>query len=274
MYDNIRKTILLVACLLAVITPALSKASAEYPGRELYLDAKYISLEDLKKEFNDVIVIDTRSSYEFKTLHIKNAINIPLTSSNFKTLFKELRTKFPAKKFVTYCNGKTCMKSYQAVRKAQNDGVSNIVAYDAGIFDWVKTYPDLATLLGTSPVDPAKLITKESFSKKLLEPKDFMNNARASNGIIVDARDPLQRDGVSLFVGKEKRAPLEDENAMRDVINIAISENKPLFIYDESGKQVQWLMYRLEQRNVKDYFFMKGGTREFYKNLSNEMNKN
>ena len=32
-----------------------------------------------------------------------------------------------------------------------------------------------------------------------------------------------------------------------------------MYVYDEAGKQVRWLMYRLEQAGVKDYYFMKGG---------------
>lgn len=271
MYIQIRQLLLIFVCLVAVLTPVVLKANTEFPGRALYIDVKYITLENLKKEFKDVIVVDTRSSYEYKTLHINDAVNIPLTGSNYKSTLIELRNQFPNKKLVTYCNGKTCMKSYKAVRKAQNAGIKNIVAFDAGIFDWAKTYPDHASLLGVSPVDPDKLIAKKIFNKKLLKSNDFMNNARISNGIIVDARDPLQRDGVSLFVGKEKRAPLADEKAMNDIIDLALAKNKPLFIYDESGKQVRWLMYRLEQRNVKEYFFMKGGTRDFYKTLRLEM---
>ena len=88
-----------------------------------------------------------------------------------------------------------------------------------------------------------------------------------SKGLIVDTRDPLQRDGVSMFIGKEKRASLQDEEAINKVIDVAVAQNKPMFIYDEAGKQVRWLMYRLEQRGVKEYYFMKGGTKGYYKGL-------
>ncbi|MEJ2143381.1 MAG: rhodanese-like domain-containing protein, partial [Gammaproteobacteria bacterium] len=238
-----------------------------FPGRDLYLDVKYITLKDLQQEYGNVVIVDARSSYEFNTLHINGAVNIPLSSRDYKQRMKELRKQNPGKKIITYCNGKTCMKSYKAARKAQRAGVDNIYAFDAGIFDWAKANADKASLLGISPVDPTKLIAKKDFKKKLLNPEDFMNKARESNGLIVDTRDPLQRDGVSMFIGKEKRASLHDEKAINKVIDVAVAQNKPMFIYDEAGKQVRWLMYRLEQRGVKEYYFMKGGTKGYYKGL-------
>lgn len=246
---------------------AKKEVNKEFPGRDLYLDVKYITLKDLQDEYANVVIVDSRSSYEFNTLHINGAVNIPLNASDYKERMKELRKQNPGKKIVTYCNGKTCMKSYKAVRKAQRAGVDNLYAFDAGIFDWAKANADKASLLGVSPVDPTRLIAKKDFKKKLLDPEDFMNKARQSNALIVDARDPLQRDGVSMFIGKEKRASLADEEAINKMINVAVTQNKPMFIYDEAGKQVRWLMYRLEQRGVKEYYFMKGGTKGYYKGL-------
>jgi len=246
---------------------AVKDTKTEFPGRALYLDVKYITLQDLQKEYDNVIIVDARSTYEFNTLHVNNAVNVPITSSGYKKRMLELRTKNPNKKIVTYCNGKTCMKSYKAVRKAKSAGVTNIYAFDAGIFDWAKANANKASLLGISPVDPNQLIPKKIFKKKLLKPDVFMTKARESGGIIVDARDPLQRDGISLFIGKEKRASLQDNNKINKVIALALKQNKPMFIYDEAGKQVRWLMYRLEQRGVKEYYFMKGGTKGYYKGL-------
>ena len=263
------KSLRLRICLLMLVISNFSFAATqstnnEYPGRELYVDVKHITLEELQKKYDQVTIIDVRSSYEYNTLHINNSVNIPLAAANFKEKIKKIRTENPAKTIVTYCNGKTCMKSYKAVRKAQNAGVTNIVAFDAGIFDWAKSNADKASLLGVSPVDPTKLISKNVFKQKLLPPQKFIELARQSNGIIVDARDPLQRDGVSLFIGKEKRASLQDEQKINSVIQMAAANNVPMFIYDEAGKQVRWLMYRLEQHNLKQYYFMEGGTKKYF----------
>ena len=47
----------------------------------------------------------------------------------------------------------------------------------------------------------------------------------------------------------------------------AKAEKKPLLIYDEAGKQVRWLMYRIEDLNVNEYYFMKGGMKQYFKSL-------
>ena len=52
-----------------------------------------------------------------------------------------------------------------------------------------------------------------------------------------------------------------------DAIQQANREGKELLIYDEVGKQVRWLMYYLEDNNAPNYYFMKGGVREYFKFL-------
>ena len=47
-------------------------------------------------------------------------------------------------------------------------GLDNVYAYDAGIFDWAKKYPDESLLLGEILETPDKLISKSIFSKHLL----------------------------------------------------------------------------------------------------------
>ncbi|MFO7603311.1 MAG: rhodanese-like domain-containing protein [Gammaproteobacteria bacterium] len=261
----------LVFLIFIVSFSAVAK-NAEFPGRSLYLDVKYIELADLAKEFKDVIIIDVRSKYEFDTLHIKNALHIAINSPTYISEIEALQKANPNKKIVTYCNGKTCMKSYDAVRKCQRQGIKNVVAYDAGIMDWARAHPDLAVLLGQSPMDPKRLIGKADFQKHLLDSDAFIDAARNDkNAIIIDARDPLQREGIALFMGLESRASLRETEEMGRLIETAARQNKTMYIYDEAGKQVEWLMYRLEDRAVKRYYFMKGGMNEYFKKLRLEM---
>jgi UPF0176 protein len=61
--------------------------------------------EILRQQPDDVVIIDTRSDYEFKVGRFKGAITVPI--ENFRELpafFDELR-KFEGKKLVTYCTG-------------------------------------------------------------------------------------------------------------------------------------------------------------------------
>jgi len=245
-------------------------AEEEYPGRKIYVDTPYISLEQLTQDFNDSIVVDVRSGYEYSTLHIKGAFNIPLESKNFTQEISGLRKQQPQKKIVTYCNGKTCMKSYKAASKCRTNGIDNVVVFDAGIMDWAKANPNFSVLLNTSPINPARLISKEDFTARLLEPEIFFNQANNSNPVIIDVRDPLQRAGMPLFVGREKRASLDETEKLKAFISQAKKEQRPLYIYDEAGKQVRWLMYYLEDLGATDYFFMKGGAKAYFQGMSTE----
>ena len=70
-------------------------------------------------------------------------------------------------------------------------GVDNVFAFDAGIFDWAKAYPNDAELLGKSPVDTRDILSKKQFKSRLLNPDKFSELATddPSNVIILDIRD-------------------------------------------------------------------------------------
>jgi len=115
-------------------------ANTEFPCRDRFPDIPFIELENLNARYEQVVVVDVRSELEYNTLHIKNAINIPLSSPDFIERMKGLRSEMN-KTIVTYCNGKTCMKSFKAARKAKTNKISDVIVFDAGIFDWTKKYP-------------------------------------------------------------------------------------------------------------------------------------
>lgn len=253
--------------LVVLLVPVMAQAADEFPGRAKYPDVKVIELDDLFQKRNDVVVVDARSSYEYETLRIKGAINIPLSSKSFAEDLAKLRTDNGNKPIVFYCNGKTCFKSYKAVRKAQFHKIPNVVSFDAGVFDWAKSYPSEAVLLGESPINPKHLISKKSFKAKMLEPAAFGKKV-GGNVMVMDVRDTAQRAGVGFFPGKERRVSLDDKKSLLKYIRRAKEQGKALLVYDEVGKQVRWLQYTLEKEGVKEYYFMKGGAKGFYDMLS------
>lgn len=240
-------------------------AKDEFPGRVKYPTISVYELADLKRDMDKVIVVDARSSYEFETLRIKGALNIPVDSSTFADKLNEIR-KTTQKPIVFYCNGRTCMKSYKAAVKAGQHGITNTHSFDAGIFEWASTYPKDAELLGESPVDPKRLIAKSEFKKRLLPPmvfadKIYETGARVS---VLDVRDRNQRGGsIGFFTGKERWVSLEDKEKIKKHIKKAKDEGKTLFIYDQVGKQVRWLQYTIEDLGHTDYYFMKGGSNSY-----------
>jgi len=242
-------------------------ADEDFPGRKKYPDVPYIELADLfsKQTSGEVIIVDTRSNYEFETLRIKGAVNIPVANETFVEDIRKLRNNSD-KTIVFYCNGHRCMKSYIAAKLCMEGDIKNVSAFDAGIFDWTKKYPNQAILLGSTPVDPAKLIASKSFQSRLLHPDKFSEYIIDSekNRIVIDVRDKFQRAGVGFYPGIERWASLDDRQKLQRYIDQAKRENKTLFIYDEVGSQVRWLQYALEKAGVQNYYFMEKGARAYY----------
>lgn len=251
-------TLLLV--LSGIVHPLANAANEEYPYRVRYPDVSILTTEELGKRINEVLVIDVRSKYEFDTLHVKDAVNVPLTTG-FGEKMVQLREKHN-KPFVFYCNGKTCHKSYDAVLLAAKARLDNLYAYDAGIFDWAKAQPEKTALLGRSPIIPANLIDEKSFKARLIEPKDFAARV-GDKSMVLDVRDRVQRD-TALFPFKEQRAQLDELKKIDAVIEDTKAQKKTLLVYDQTGKQVQWFQYYLESKGVKDYYFMKGGAQAHF----------
>jgi rhodanese-related sulfurtransferase len=250
----------LMLVLSGLVHPLANAANDEFPLRVRYPDVSVMSTDELGKRFNEVLVIDVRSKYEFDTLHVKDAVNVPLTTG-FGEKMVQLREKHK-KPFVFYCNGKTCHKSYDAALLAAKARLDNLYAYDAGIFDWAKVQPDKTTLLGRSPIKPENLIDESRFTARLIEPADFATRV-GDKSMVLDVRDRAQRD-TALFPFKEQRAQLDDTKKIDVIIEDAKAQKKTLLVYDQTGKQVQWFQYYLESKGLKDYFFMKGGAQAHF----------
>ena len=246
----------------------------EFPGRKLYSHVPYITIKQLNDEYYNTVIVDARSSFEYETLRIASAVNIPLSLDNikYKKELLALREANPGKKIVFYCNGHTCMKSYKATYRAKVIAkLDDVYAFDAGIFDWTKAHPDKAVLLGQTPVDPSKLISKSKLKKHTLPAAEFIEKS-TDKAIILDVRSRHQRDGFYVFSRYEESISMEDKASLKKFIKKAKAENKTLFIYDAVGKQVRWLQYYLEQQNAGPYYFMKGGAQAFFDIPENQFN--
>jgi len=254
------------ALLLLVLTAQATSALAQedYPGRKLYQDVEIVTIDQLKGMPASTHIVDVRSPYEYETIHIRDAINIPIALPDFVKNVRELRRKSPDP-IIFYCNGHTCYKSYDAVRKSQVFGVGDVFSFDAGIFDWARAVPDRTVLLGESPVDPARLISKQDHESHLLDPAEFKRRVESNQYAVIDVRSRVQRGAVGLFPLVEKWASLEASDKLIALIKEDRDAQKPLLIYDNVGKQVPWLEYRLRALGIKDYYFMKGGAEAYFK---------
>lgn len=261
----------LISLSMLLLTTSAHATLGDFPGRQQFPEVKIYSKERLNTNFNRVQVVDTRSKYEFETIHINNSVNIPVSSKDFAARVKAIRSKTD-KPIVFYCNGRSCFKSYQATKTAMDNQINNVFAYDAGMFEWAKSYPDKASLLGHSPLNPQQLLSKKVLQSHLLSPKKFaaMVYKLGDKARVLDIRDLAQRsNGIGYFVGMEYWISLNNKNKVLTFMRQAAKDNKVLFIYDGVGKQVRWLQYTLEKENIKNYYFMEEGAQGFYNNIIN-----
>ncbi len=249
----------------SVLAPFCAQAEdSAFPGRKLFFSVPVMELTELYKKIDQVVVVDVRSKFEFDTLQIKGAMNIPLADRAFGSRVSALRKTNNDKPIVFYCNGRSCLKSYEAVIKAKTNRVTDVHAFDAGIIEWAKAYPQHAVLLGKSPVSPSDLIDDDKFQAHLLTPDEFVTLISPKT-LVIDVRDTFQRADMVVLSEPVAHFGLDDRVQLSQYIERAKKEKKTLMVFDAVGQQVRWLQYYLKREGLKDYYFMKGGADAYTK---------
>lgn len=164
-----------------------------FPYREKFADVEIYVTEQLRKNYDDVIIVDVRPRFEFDVVHIAKAVNVPLSNDSFAGDLKQLRDPSSSQPIIFYCNGHTCKKSYEAARAATKGGFKNVYAYDSGVFDWMRTARDRTTLLEATPAPLDKMVSNEYFQSRLIGFDRFQKLAKGDNALVVDIRDDGQR---------------------------------------------------------------------------------
>ncbi|MBL4608550.1 MAG: rhodanese-like domain-containing protein [Pseudomonadales bacterium] len=232
-----------------------SSMAGDFPLRDRYPDVPYITLGDLSQQYENVQIIDVRSTLEFGVIHIAKAINIPLSNSRFVERLNNNRKANPNQKIILYCNGHSCSKSYKATKKALAANIANVYAFDAGVFDWTQAFPEKASLMGQVPADLSKVIPKADFTAVLRDYDSLYALSQNKHVLVVDTRDKSQREYTPPFPNVQ-HIPL---SLLRMKLFQGEFKNTPLIFIDSVGKQVRWLQYYLEQFSYKNYLFLKGG---------------
>lgn len=241
---------------------AIEKSTAEFPYRSQY-DVNILETSEFTAKLKDVLAIDVRSKYEFETLRIKDAVNIPL-DKRFVDNVRKLREQ-DARPFVFYCNGKTCRKSYDAASTADRAGVPNVYVYDAGIAAWAEEHPEHTVLRGKTPIQRSDLIGDKDFSARVLAPKPFVAlfDQLGKKVAVLDIRDRVQRDNP-VFGLAEERIPLDDAARLDAFMETTRKQGKTLLVYDKAGHQIRWFQYYLREKGIRDYHFLKGGSDGYF----------
>lgn len=237
-----------------------------FPGRDKFPGVPYIDSMELYKAYTSgsAIIVDVRSTIEYNVIHPVDSLHISVSKMDFVKKVKKLVAANPGKVIAFYCNGTTCLKSYIATQKAKKAGIENVVAYDGGIPEWVMMYPDKTLLLGKTVTDPEKqVIPKSEFKKKALSFETFKSAAEKDGGLVIDVRDAIQRSEDLPGLGKTLKIPLD--KFIPNFIEKKKNQDKPLYIFDQVGKQVRWLEYYLVEHGYTNYKFLKGGATDVLK---------
>lgn len=257
---NLKRSLLI---LLALVVTAGQTLAADFPLREKYPQVRPVSSAELLASYNDAVIVDVRSKIEFDVIHISKAVHIPVAEGSFLSALEKLRPKQSPQPLVFYCNGITCAKSYKAAEQATEAGFGNVLCYDAGIPAWSQEHPELTMLMGKSPADKAKLISKDMLKQHLIGYADFAKRAGQKNAMVIDVREPFQR-------AKDPQLPQNRQLKLGGVREISLDrlvpmleqkkfQDKELLITDAVGKQVQWLQYYLEDNGYSRYAFLEKG---------------
>jgi rhodanese-related sulfurtransferase len=244
-----------------------------FPLRLSYPGINCVSSNEVAQHIknNSAIIIDSRSSIEYKVLHVNNAINIHYSSKvqTFIDEVKAIRTFNPLKKIIFYCNGHNCSKSYMATNSSISAGINNVFAYDAGILEFSAKFPNLVALLDNKITNKNSMISQKEFKSHLKHYPFFSQKLITSRNsknkfYLLDIRTGEQRLGVSAFMGgfREKRITLNNNEKLLKFLQKVKKSQAPLFAYDYVGKQVRWLQYYIKQLGIKEYYLLEGGSQK------------
>ena len=92
----------------------------------------YIYINDLKKIYEEVILLDAREQKEYEVSHIKNAHFVGYEKFKLKNTIKKLPNKDA--KIVVYCS--LGVRSEDIAEKLKKAGYTNISNLYGGIFEW------------------------------------------------------------------------------------------------------------------------------------------
>jgi rhodanese-related sulfurtransferase len=228
--------------------------------RSTFSDVPVIELKELKAQYDLVTIIDVRSLQECNVIKINKAHCIPWSNVGFNAYLNKYKAKKSTTPLIMYCNGYTCKKSYRATRFAMKLGVKNVFAFDAGILDWAKSYPELTTLIGETPLQSNDLISKEMLSAKFINFERLLTLVEEKDKIIlIDIREKRQISKSNIRLDRLDFRNISFKNMVKNVIRNGKYKDEMIVVVDAVGKQVRWIQYYFEKYKYDNYYFLKNG---------------
>jgi rhodanese-related sulfurtransferase len=254
---KIRSRLCLFAAAVALTT--LATAAEQFPLRARYPGVTPISTADFAREIGTSLVVDVRSDFEFSVMHIEGVQHIDYSDPDFVAKLTAAAGGDKSRNIITYCNGTTCEKSYEAAVAAQSNGFASVRVYDAGIFEWARMARGRTLLFG-KPIAPEQLISEPKYKARLLDTAAFALGAARPEALLIDVRNERQREKTAAFARQAEWLPMDQlVNQLATPAFRSKAQGKTLYIFDNVGKQVRWLQYALQANGYTSYFFLQDG---------------
>ena len=144
----------------------------------------------------------------------------------------------------------------------------------SGSENWARAVPERTLILGkkqNKDIIGAYLISKDQFRAVLLTPEEFTKKSKSRKFLVVDVREAEQREQAPIELQGIQQIPLGDF-----ILKLEKQGELPrgnMLILDNVGKQVRWLQYFLEEYGIKNYFFLKGGVKQWKEDGLNPQGK-
>ena len=98
--------------------------------QKLFPNIPSITLAEIEKGLDKVVLVDVRAKFDFDRGHKEGARHMSFSSRMFMLNMEGLIEENEGKTIVVYCDTENCIKSYRAVEKCQNAKLENVVLFD------------------------------------------------------------------------------------------------------------------------------------------------
>lgn len=264
---RLRVALMAFMCFALTLTTSMAGDEDKFPLRKKWPELIPISTPELAaaRTKKEAIVVDVRTASEYEILHVAGSHHIPHDRIGLKDDSLGGVTKSPYRLLVFYCNGTTCTKSYKAAEMAKLLGFEGVSVYDNGIFEWAKAYPEESVFFGrkgTKELVEQYVIDEEGFEKGPWNVDTFPFIAMAKTGDyqVVDIREPREKTEYPIKLPSLSEATLDQLVKRLERGDFAKAR---VLVLDNVGKQVIWVKYYLDRHGITDYFFLRGGVRQW-----------
>ncbi|MFH1152819.1 MAG: rhodanese-like domain-containing protein [Pseudomonadota bacterium] len=229
----------------------------------LYPSVQTLSLRELGAVFDDALVVDVRTRFEFDTVHINGSVNQPLAGDDGRDTDTDMQALSRGKSLVFTGNDALDTRPFKAALAATLGGLSPVRVLALGVLAWTDAFPDRATLMGSSPAVPGEILPDAVHRQHLLDPKDFMEAIPRPDALVIDIRNAHDRTQVPL------NAPLHPipMEAFLEAVGCRVWSEKTLFILDSDNTRLAWLHRFLQAGGYDDVLFLNGGARTLGKDF-------